>query len=242
MRHDQASPSDSVDPRGQGAQSSPTDADAGRIHGASDDPEQAANAQLSRRSVLGGLGIVGLAGTAAATATVSSTATSMGPSFAVRIEHDPSGRYPFLSRADQISIEGQITSAIMAVLPTSQVAAWESLATPQTVIDVTGATLTLDPETESMSIPNQRRFMDQLLSSATTLGGESLSTNPAASLQPICKVKVGGQHVDGANCRLLIQSASAGVRPWTVDATAPASGEVIRAWISAEFSWLKDNA
>ncbi len=163
----------------------------------------------------------------------------------VHLEQDPAGRYPYLSRAEQRRVEQQMETAIKNVVSRDVITDWMKLA-DQLFVEVDGGQqVELDPADESMSVENLRLFLDQTLAHSTADATQRLATNPETPLELVCKIKVGGQHEDGANCPLLLLAAQqcgdmTTDLPWIVSGTT-STGLTVDAKVAIQLSWTTNS-
>jgi hypothetical protein len=167
------------------------------------------------------------------------------PRLTLWFEQDPAGPYRFLTRAEQRFVENQMLRQVKSVVPDRLIDALQNLGSTLFVVPKQGPEIELSPDDESMSEANVRLFIDQTLdrSSAELSGGEMLASNPNDPIEPICKIKVGGEHEDAAHCRLLLTQVQVvsgqkqrKTRPWIVTGKTKA-GEIVQAWVAIEFAW-----
>ncbi len=137
-----------------------------------------------------------------------------------------------LSRAEQRRIEREFTQSVKGAVDEATLRAWLAPAPEVLRVEVGGVQVALDPRDESMTAVNLKRFFNGVLASAGDVGGVSrLSVDPGAELEPICKVKVDGKHVDAVRCPVSIAhvdpaSGKAAVGPWFLQSQSNAGAPI----------------
>lgn len=164
------------------------------------------------------------------------------PTISLVFRPNRNGAFAQLTRAQQREAERQMLEQIRAVVPQATLTAWLNPPAAELGVVVGGNTVVFDPSDESMSVANVRQFFANLAAAATTSSQNiQLGVDPNGPIEPICKVKVDGKHVDEVHCPLEItvvdpQTNQSATRAWRVSANV--AGTVVESQVEFELQFV----
>lgn len=164
------------------------------------------------------------------------------PTISLVFKPNRNGTWALLTRLQQRQAEAQWIDQVRSVVTNSTLTAWLNPPASDLGVVFDGTTVVLDPSDESMRVPVLRAFFAKLADAATlTSSNFELEVDPNGPIEPICKVKVDGKHVDEVRCPLeltVIDPATQqrATRAWRVSATV--DGNVIETQVELELQFV----
>ncbi|MCK6448204.1 MAG: hypothetical protein L6Q99_17600 [Planctomycetes bacterium] len=164
------------------------------------------------------------------------------PTISLVFKPNRNGSFAQLTRTQQRQVESQMIDQIRAVVSNSTLTAWLNPPAADLGVMVGGTLVTFDPTNDSMTVTNLRAFFTQLVEAATTTSPTlALGVDPNGPIEPICKVKVDGKHVDEIRCPLELtvtdpETHQSATRAWRVSANV--GGTVVETQVEVELQFV----